>query len=223
MITLYGMYRSRATRNIWAATELGLDWQLKPVIQAYRLEAQGIDASHPEAPFNTRTPEFLKLSPAGAIPVMEDAGLVLSESLAINLYMAKKAGGALAPKDLREEAQMLQWALYGATAIEGPALDISFAYARGEAATENGEAKIAAASAQLQRPFKALETHLTTHSHIVGGRFTVADINMAEIIRYAQAHTRLMAQFPRLSGWLDLCQSRPAFRDLMEKRAAEPA
>ena len=223
MITLYGMYRSRATRNIWAATELGLDWRLKPVIQAYRLEAQGIDPAHPEAPFNTRTPEFLKLSPAGAIPVMEDAGLVLSESLAINLYMAKKAGGPLAPKDLREEAQMLQWALYGATAIESPALDISFAYARGEAATENGEAKIAAATAQLQRPFKALETHLAAHSHMVGGRFTVADINMAEIVRYAQAHTGLMAHFPRLSGWLDLCQSRAAFRDLMEKRAAEPA
>lgn len=223
MITLYGMYRSRATRNIWAATELGLDWHLKPVIQAYRLQAQGIDPTHPEAPFNTRTPEFVKLSPAGAIPVMEDAGLVLSESLAINLYMANKAGGPLAPKDLREEAQMLQWALYGATAIEGPALDISFAYAKGEAATENGEAKIVAASAQLMRPLTALEAHLSAHSHMVGGRFTVADINMAEIVRYAQAHGGLMAQFPRVTGWLDLCQSRPAFRDMMEKRAAEPA
>jgi len=223
MITLYGMYRSRATRNIWALTELGLDWVLKPVIQAYRLEAQGIEPTHPEAPFNTRTPEFVKLSPAGAIPVMEDGGLVLSESLAINLYLAKKAGGPLAPKDAREDALMMQWALYGATAIEGPALDISFAYARGEAATENGEAKIAAASAQLMRPLKALEAHLSAHSHMVGGRFTVADINMAEIVRYAQAHGSLMAQFPRLKGWLDLCQSRPAFRDLMEKRAAEPA
>ncbi|MFD2173936.1 glutathione S-transferase family protein [Rhodobacter lacus] len=222
MITLYGMYRSRATRNIWALMELGLAWTLKPVIQAYRLEAQGIAPTHPEAPFNTRSPDFLKLSPAGAIPVMEDGGLVLSESLAINLYLARKAGGPLAPKDLREDALMVQWALYGATAIEEAALDISQAYARGDAASETGEARIIAACARLQRPFKALETHLAAHSHMVGGRFTIADINMAEVVRYAQPHAALMADFPRLSGWLELCQSRPAFREMWETRAAEP-
>ena len=75
MITLYGMYRSRATRNIWALEELGLAWQLKPVIQAYRLEARG-DRSGPSAAaaLNTRSAEFLRLSPAGAIPVMRMPG-----------------------------------------------------------------------------------------------------------------------------------------------------
>ncbi|PTV96307.1 glutathione S-transferase [Rhodobacter aestuarii] len=223
MVTLYGVYRSRASRNIWALMELELAWSLKPVIQAYRLEAQGIDPLHPEAPFNTRTAEFLRLSPAGAIPVMEDAGLVLSESLAINLYLARKAGGPFAPKDAREEALMVQWALYGATAIETPALEISFAYARGEAASETGEARITTAVAQLQRPLKALEAHLSSHSHMVGGRFTVADINMAEILRYAQPHDALMGQFPRVKGWLELCQSRAAFREMWETRNAEPA
>ncbi|MBZ4023852.1 glutathione S-transferase [Rhodobacter sp. TJ_12] len=223
MVTLYGMYRSRATRNIWALMELGLGWTLKPVIQAYRLEAQGIDPHHPEAPFNTRSAEFLRLSPAGAIPVMEDGGLVLAESLAINLYLAQKAGGPLAPKDAHETALMMQWALYGATAIETAALDISFAYARGEAAAETGAAKIVSACAQLDRPLAALEAHLEMHSHMVGGRFTVADINMAEILRYAQAHEALFAKFPRVKSWLDLCQARPAFREMWETRAAEPA
>jgi glutathione S-transferase len=216
------MYRSRATRNIWALTELGLGWTLKPVVQAYRLEAQGIDPLAADAPFNTRTPEFLKLSPAGAIPVLEDGGLVLAESLAINLYLAQKAGGPLAPKDPQEAALMTQWALYGATALETPALAISFAYARGEAETEAGAAKIAAAVAALLRPMAALEAHLSAHSHMVGGRFTVADINMAEVVRYAQADTALMAQFPRVKGWLELCQSRPAFKAMMETRSAEP-
>jgi len=223
MITLYGMYRSRATRNIWALEELGLDWTLKPVIQAYRLEAKGIDPRAPDAPFNTRTPEFLRLSPAGAIPVMEDGGLILSESLAINLYLARKAGGSLAPKDLREEALMTQWALYGATAIESPALEISFAYLRGESASKAGQAVIASASDALLRPFAALETHLEAHSNMVGGRFTVADINMAEVVRYAQAHTPLMERFPRLKRWIELCQSRPAFQKMWKTRDAEPA
>ncbi len=219
MITVYGMYRSRATRNIWALEELGLPWHLKPVIQAYRLEARGVDPQGPGAPMNTHTPEFLRLSPAGAIPVMEDAGLILSESLAINLYLARKAGGPLAPKEAREEALMEQWALYGATAIETDALEISMAFAKG--ASEGAEAAIERASDRLRRPFAALETHLSAHSHMVGGRFTVADINMAEVVRYAQAHKALMEAFPRLKSWLELCQSRPAFQKMWKTRDSE--
>ncbi|MBW0156599.1 glutathione S-transferase family protein [Sedimentimonas flavescens] len=221
MITLYGMYRSRATRNIWALEELGLPYTLKPVIQAYRLEAKGIDPLAPDAPFNTRSPEYLRLTSAGAIPVMEDAGLLLSESLAINLYLAKKAGGTLAPRDAREEALMMQWALYGATAIEGPALEITFAYAKG--VDEGGQRVIETSADQLLRPLKALEVHLAAHSHMVGGRFTVADINMAEIVRYAQPHAPLMAQVPRVKSWLELCQSRPAFKKMWATRDGEPA
>jgi len=221
MITIYGVYRSRATRNIWALSELGLEWQLKPVIQAYRLEARGIDPTGPAAPMNTRTPEFLRLSPAGAIPVMEDAGLVLSESFAINLYLARKAGGPLAPKDTKEDALMVQWALYGATAIETDALEISFGYAKGVA--EGAQTAIDRAADRLRRPFGALETHLAAHSHMVGGRFTVADINMAEVVRYAQAHKPLMEAFPRVKSWLELCQSRPALQKMWKTREAEPA
>ena len=221
MITLYGMYRSRATRNIWALSELGLEWQLKPVIQAYRLSARGVDPKGPGAPLNTLTPEFLRLSPAGAVPVMEDGGLILSESLAINLYLARKAGGPLAPKDDREQALMEQWALYGATAIETDALEISFAYAKG--GEEGAQGVIDRASDRLMRPFAALETHLAAHSHMVGGRFTVADINMAEIVRYAQVHKPLMQAFPRVTSWLEHCQSRPAFQKMWKTREAEAA
>lgn len=221
MITLYGVYRSRASRNIWALEELGLPWQLKTVIQAYRLEAKGIDPKSPGAPFNTRSPDFLRLSPAGAVPVMEDAGLILTESLAINLYLGRKAGGPLGPRDAREEALMTQWALYGATSIEEPALAIQFALAAGK--PDGAEGAIAGALDRLNRPMAVLETHLGAHSHMVGGRFTVADINMAEILRYAQGHAPLMARFPRVAGWLKLCQDRPAFRKMWAAREAEPA
>lgn len=220
MITIWGVYRSRATRNIWALEELGLPWRLRPVIQAYRLQAKGIDPAAPDAPFNTHSPEFLRLSPAGAVPVLEEDGFVLSESLAINFYLAAKSDGPLAPANPREEAQMLQWALFGATWIEPHALQIQTLFGAGKGA---GDAEVTAAEDRLLRPFGVLETHLTTHSHMVGGRFTVADINMAEILRYAQPDTALMARFPRLRGWLDLCQSRPAFKRMWQARAAEPA
>ena len=43
------------------------------------------------APFARHaTPEFLALNPNGSVPTIEDDGLVLSKSMAINLYLAKK-------------------------------------------------------------------------------------------------------------------------------------
>ena len=219
MLTLYGIYRSRATRNIWLLAELGASYRFVPVIQGYRLP----DPAAPDAPLNTTSPAFLQISPAGAVPVLDDDGFVLTESLAINLYLARKFGGALAPRDAQEDARMQQWALYGVSSIEGPALDISYAYARGEDKTEAGQKVIASAAEKLQRPFKVLQAHLAADPHMVGGRFTVADINMAEMVRYAQAHGALIDAFPAVKGWLAACQARPAFKALWEKRAAEPA
>ena len=210
MPILYGAYRSRATRNFWLAGELGLELELIPVMQAYRTGATGI---------LTTSPEFLAISPAGAIPVLQDGDLVLSESLAINLYLARKAGGPLAPQNASEDALMQQWALYGATSIEPAALAIMSAFneIRGDGPDVARNADL------LQRPLKVLELHLTAHGFMVGGRFTVADINMAEILRYTQSHPTLLAGFPAVEGWLKSCQARPAFQEMWAKRMAEPA
>ena len=211
MPTLYGAYRSRATRNFWLAAEMGITLDLVPVLQAYRAGAAA-------APLSTTSPEFLAMSPAGAIPVLKDGELVLSESLAINLYLARKYGGPLAAETDAEEAQMLQWALYGVTALEPSALPLMFAFNEGRGA----DPEVAVHAAALQRPLKALETHLAAHGHMVGGRFTVADINMAEILRYAQGHPTLLAGFPAVDKWLKTCQARPAFAAMWAKRMAEP-
>jgi glutathione S-transferase len=219
MLTIYGVYRSRASRNIWLLHELGLKFTLVPVIQGYRLT----DALAADAPLSTTSAEFRQISLAGAIPVMEDDGLVLSESLAINLYLARKAGGLLAPQDASEDALMLQWALYGATSIESHALAILYVHADGRAASDGGRAEIGAHADTLRRPMAVLDAHLAEHGHMVGARFTVADINMAEIVRYAQAETAFLSEFPAVERWLKVCQSRPAFKTMWEARSAEPA
>ncbi len=219
MITLHGVYRSRASRNLWLLDEIGVGFRHIPVIQAYRLP----DPAAPDAPPNTRSPEFLLLSPQGAIPVMEDGDLVLSESLAINLYLAQAYGKDLGPQNSAEAALMTQWALYGAATVEPPALAIMYAHAQGRAGTAEGKADIAEKAEILRRAFAVLDGHLADKGQMVGARFTVADINMAEIVRYAQSEPGLMAEFPTLDRWLKACHARPAFQRMWAARNTEPA
>ena len=216
MLTIYGVYRSRATRNLWLAAELGLEFAHVPVIQAYRLPDPA------SGPLNTMSPAFLAVNPAGLIPCIDDDGFVLTESMAINLYLARKAGGPLGPADDREDALMQQWALFGAGGIEGAALDIYYTYAEQRADRADGAAEIASAAAKLERPMATLNRHLAGAGHMVGGRFTVADINMAEVVRYASAHAPLMADCPAVAKWLAACQARPAFAAMWARRLAEP-
>ena len=218
MLTVYGNYHSRASRALWLLEETGLPFKLTRVVQANRLT----DPLAPDAPLNTRSPEFRRLSPMGAIPVLEDDGLILMESLAINLHLARKAGGTIAPANARELALMEQWALFAATWLEADALALSFVYRRKEQDSESGQAEIARLSAALVRPLKALEAHLETHSHMVGGRFTVADINTAEILRYGTDHPAFLDPYPRLAQWLKLCHAREGFRTMWQNFQAEP-
>lgn len=218
MLKIYGCYKSRATRVLWLTEELELAFEHVPVIQAARLE----NPLAADAPINTQSPAFLAINPFGAIPAIEDDGLVLFESLAITLYLAKQySDGNLGPKDLEEDAQMMQWALFAATEIEGNGLKISRIAADGRLDSEAGQSEAAAAARLLKRPLSVLEKHFATHQFAVADRFTVADINLAEVVRYAQPYTAVMDANPNLKAWLERCQSRPAFKAMWAARAAE--
>ncbi len=75
---------------------------------------------------------------------------------------------------------------------------------------------------KLRRPLAVIEAHLARNGHMVGGRFTVADINMAEILRYASSDAELMSGFPHLRAWLEQLHARPAFQRMWTTRNAEP-
>lgn len=219
MITLYGVYRSRASRPLWLLAELGLPFTHVPVIQAYRLA----DPTATDAPFNTTSAKFLAVNPQGQIPAYQEDDLVLTESLAITLHIARKHGGALGPQSDAETALMEQWSLFAATSVETPALEILYIQGDGGDKTPEGQAAIAVNAEKLRRPLARLQAHLASHDWLVGNRFTAADINTAEVVRYAQGHPTLLAEFPAVKAWLDRCQARPAFQAMWAGRMAEPA
>jgi glutathione S-transferase len=206
MLTIFGIYRSRASRNFWLANELGIPFKVVPVVQRYRLqEPIAADVVH------TKSPSFLKINPSGHIPSIDDDGVVLHESLAINLYLAKKHGGPLAPANVAEDGQMGMWALWAMTEVEPHSLPIA----------QNGpdDASIQA----LRAPFAVLDEALAKTGWLVGGRFTVADLNTAEVVRYAQGAPTLFDAAPNVKRWLAACHARPAFKKMWEAREKEPA
>lgn len=189
-----------------------------PVIQAYRLA----DPTAPDAPFNTASPAFRQINPAGLVPAMEDDGLVLTESLAINLYLARKHGGTLGPADLAEEGRIAQWTLWAATEVEPRSIQIL--QNRVQLPPDRRDERAAQAAIEaLRAPFALLDTALAATGHPVGGRFTVADINVAEVLRYAMSAPDLFAAAPRVTAWLAACHARPAWKAIAARREAEPA
>ena len=218
MSTLYGVFRSRASRPIWLLYELGETFEHVPVIQAYRLK----DARAADAPLNTASLSFLKVNPIGQIPAWVEGDLVLTESLAITNHIARTRGGPLAPQTPDEAAHLDQWTLLAVTSIEGPALEIQTITGQGGDKTAEGQAAISICAAKLRRPLARLEEHLAVQSYLLDDRFTVADLNLAECLRYAQGHPTLLGEFPAVKAWLERCQSRDAFKRMWAARMAEP-
>ena len=196
-LKIYGVARSRAIRTLWMAAELGIPYEHVQV-------AVGAEGS--------RRPEFMRLNPNGGVPFIEDDGVVLWESLAINLYLARKHGGSLAAKNLAEEGQMTMWTLWAATGVEPHAAQAM--YHSGGYPAEQRDPKIAQQSLEkLQEPLAVLEGALAKGGgHLVGGRFTVADLNVAGVVFYLRFNPEALADKPAIRAWHAAALARPAAR-----------
>ena len=218
MLTICGVYRSRASRNYWMAEELGIAFKSVPVIQGSRL-ANPLAA---DAPVNTLSPEFVAVNPMGMIPCIKDGDLMMHESLAINLYLARKYGGPLAGATIEEEGLMTMWTMWAANEVEPHSVAIVRIYDNAQENSEQGKAGIAVACRSLKRPLAVLEKHLQNQEYLVGGRFTVADLNLAEVLRYAQTERELFDTHPAVKAWIERCQSRAAYKAMQATRGKEP-
>jgi glutathione S-transferase len=185
--------------------ELGLDFENLPVNFA--------DGS-------AKTPEFLAINPNGRIPAIDDDGFVLWESMAINLYLARKHPSDLTPRDLEEEAQAWQWSFWVMTEVEKAALAVLFQRMEfqdtpegrylSERVTKDPVTEAENLEA-LERPLTALDGHLADRDYLLGDRFTVADLNVAVVLSWAQMAQIDLTPHPHLAAWLQRCLTRPAF------------
>src|SRR5215470_2282558 len=159
---IYGSPMSRASRVMWCAKELGVPFE------------------HVDVPWDKlKDPTFLTINPNGKVPGFCDGELKLFESLAINLYVAKKYGtGELYPTNIEDEARTFQWTLWAAAEVEPlvlPSVMVKFGF--------GSDPVTAAAAAERAKPvLRVLDDHLEDRQWLVGNKFSVADLNVGGVV-----------------------------------------
>ena len=200
MLKIYGSVNSRAMRVLWMAAELGLAYDHKDWL--------------PRAP-ETKMPEFRALNANGRVPTIDDDGFVLSESMAINIYLAKKHRSALYPSDPKTEALALQWSLWETDRLDRQIVD----YQRHSSQLPPAERKPEHAEKAWNEccpAFDVLEDALKKSKWLAGSEFSVADLNVASALY--RALTVDLAKWPHVQTWLKTCWERPAAKKVRAMR-----
>jgi glutathione S-transferase len=190
---LYGFPPTRSIRVLWMLRELGVDFEFVNV----NLVAG-----------ENRWPEFLALNPAGKLPVLVDGDLVLTESVAIVLYLAEKYGDkGLLPAKPESRAQVNQWLLFTATELEQPLWRIAR-----HTALYSEEKRLPAEVLLARQDFEdmaaVMEGHMRGRHFLVGERVTVADFVAAYTLDWAN-EVHLLEASPGLRGYMDQMYARP--------------
>ncbi|HKT99082.1 MAG TPA: glutathione S-transferase family protein [Paraburkholderia sp.] len=190
---LYGFAGTRSQRALWGLKEVDADFEF--------ISVNLLEGEH-------KRPEFLRINPAGKVPVLVDGGQVIPESAAIVLYLADKyPEKGLLPADPDERAQVYRWTLFAVTELEQPLWRIT-RHTMLYPPDKRLPADIELARADFMAMAAILDKHLEAREFIVGDRLTVADCVTAYLIDWAN-EVQLIDAFPRLQAYLERLYARP--------------
>lgn len=193
MMKLYGMGPTRSLRARWALQELDAQFEFVPV------DLQAGEHRHPD---------FLRLNPAGKLPVLVDGDQVITESAAIVMYLAEKyADKGLMPASLQDRAQAYRWSFFAVTELEQPLWRIarhSFVYPE----AKRLPADIPLAREEFLEMAAVLDQHMEGREFIVGERISIADCVTAYVLDWGNENG-LVAGFANLAAYLERMYARP--------------
>jgi glutathione S-transferase len=192
MLRIHGSARSRAQRTLWMVYELGIPFEHSDLL--------------PRSP-GTKTPEFLALNPNSRLPVIEDDGFVLCESMAINFYLAKKHNSPLYPSNPRNEALAWQWSFWEVDRLDRTLANyLTHTSILPEAERDKSIAD--AAWAEVEPAMNVLNGALGKSEWLAGPEFSVADLNVACALWRCLGMD--LARWPAMRDWFARCWDRPA-------------
>jgi glutathione S-transferase len=172
----------------------------------WALEEAGLPYRVASTPFRDRGPDHLAAQPFGQVPWLTDGDLTIFESGAILLHLGEKSP-ALMPTDPRGRAEVLEWVIAALNSVDLPAQPwVLFRFMKfpGEAP----EARFVEdfLKARLER----MEAVLSTREWLASGRFTIADLLMADVLRPVDKLEGL-ARYPACRAFVERATARPAF------------
>jgi glutathione S-transferase len=196
IITLHGAAASRASRSLLALEELGLPYKHAPL-------KPWSDAADAEA--------LARINPNARVPVLDDDGLILWESIAVNLYLADRYGTArFWPQHPRDRALVYQWSLWSQTEVDVRARHI--ARSSGDAALKRD------AEAERLTALAILDRALVGRPYLLGDFFTLADLNLAATLSEPWENGRVDGELDpadhgldALAAWLARCTGRASW------------
>ena len=166
----------RDLRLRWACEEAGLTYAVRTI------------------PFDGRETNHLAHQPFGQVPFLKDEELEIFESGAGLLHLARKSD-KLMPRDPVGEAETLQWTIAALNSIEMVTVPWWFLKMSGD---END-----GLTGWMGKRLDQLERVLSEQEWLAAGRFTVADLLMADVLRVSDG-----PRFRRPTGDRGLCNSR---------------
>lgn len=192
-IKLYEFGPTRSIRVRWTLQELGVDFE--------PIRVNLLAGEH-------RRPDFLKINPAGKIPVLVDGDLVLTESVAIVLYLAEKyAERGLLPAGIEARAQVNRWLLFAATELEQPLWRISrhtTLYPEEDRLPKD----VSLAGRDFKEMAAVLEKHMQGRRFVAGDNATVADFVTAYTLDWGN-EAKLLGDCPHLLAYMERMYARP--------------
>lgn len=183
----------------------------RPALVAHHL---GLDLEHVTVDFkDLKSPEFLKLNPAGRIPVLVDGDFVLSESRAVAQYLAGKKPG-LMPTDERSRAEVARWQFWDAEHFSAPLSTLAFEKLLKPmmGMGDPSETAVTNALSRYERSAKVLDAHLGANEWLVGKSMTFADLSVAASMAYALPCGAPLDPYPHLKAWFGRIRELPAWQ-----------
>jgi glutathione S-transferase len=153
-----------------------------------------------------KRPEFLAMNAFGQVPVIDDNGVVVADSNAILVYLAKRyGGGAWLPEDAAGAAQVQRWLSVAAGPLAGGPAAARLVTVFG--ASFDVDATLARAHALLA----VMDRELAQRDFLAGAAPTIADVACYAYVAHAPEGNVSLADYPHVRAWLARIENLPRF------------
>ncbi len=155
-----------------------------------------------------KSPEFLEMNPNGQVPVLEDGDVVVSDSNAILVYLARQYAPDWMPTDPVGEAAVQRWLTLAAG-------EIAFGSAAARLITVFGAPlDVDFAAATAAKAMKKLEQGLQGRDWLVGDRPTIADVAAYSYTAHAPEGNVSLDPYPNVRAWIDRFEALDGFEPM---------